>query len=340
MHRRSSKSSVLGTLLASMLLALTAPFPTAHLLLDRALLAQSPPPTTPTFRTGANYVRVDVYATQDGMSVPDLRQDEFTVLEDGKRQELDRFEFINIRDGAPSPVFLDPATVGAARRPNTDGRTRLFVLFLDRPHVDDKGSGTIREPLLNTLRRTISDRDLVAVMTPDMAVTDLTFSTKMTALERFIERDRFWGERSRLNPVDAVEAQLKRCYPRPDQEDLVEELIARHREKRTFGSLQVLVEYLGNLREERKAILLFSSGWLRYEPTSKFDSLGGRPPIAIPGPTGVGRAGGLSVQTDSEFLAACRASRTTLAAVNHQLALSQIMATANRASQRSIRFAL
>jgi VWFA-related protein len=228
-----------------------------------------------TFRTGANYVRADVYATQNGNPVTDLRQDEFSVLEDGKRQQVGRFEFINIRDGALAPFFLEPATVSAARRPNTDGRTRLFVLFLDRPHVDDKGSATIREPLLNMLRRTISDRDLVAVMTPDMTVTELTFSTRTTALERFIERDRFWGERSRLAGVDPFETELKRCYPYSP--DLVEELIARRRETRTMDAVQSLVEYLGNLRDERKAILLFSSGWLRFEPTGSSPiSEGGR----------------------------------------------------------------
>ena len=330
MHRRSWTSSFFVTLSAS-ILALTASFPTSHFRPEARLLAraQSPGQTSPTFRTGANYVRVDVYATQNGNPVTDLRQDEFTVLEDGKRQEVDRFEFINIRDGGPAPVFLEPATVTAARQPTVDGRTRLFVLFLDRPHVDDKGSSTIREPLLNALRRTISDRDLVAVMTPDMTVTELTFSTKTTALERFIERDRFWGERSRLAGVDPFELELKRCFPSAPE---VEELIARRREKRTMDAVQSLVEYLGNLREERKAILLFSSGWLRFEPTRKFDNLGGRPPIVPPaiGPLpGRGTAGDVA-QTDAEVRAACLTERDVLANVNHEFAMSRMMALANR----------
>jgi VWFA-related protein len=331
MYRRSWNSSIFVTLSAS-ILALWVSLSSPDSLLDRALLAQAQAPTAPTFRTGANYVRVDVYATQNGKPVIDLRQDEFTVVEDGRRQEIDRFELINIRDGGPAPVFLEPATVSAARQPIVDGRTRLFVLFLDRPHVDDKGSATIREPLLNALRRSISDRDLVAVMTPDMTVNELTFSTKTGALERFIERDRFWGERSRLAGVDPFETQLKRCYPFAPE--LVEELVARRREKRTMDAIQSLVEYLGNLREERKAILLFSSGWLRFEPTSKFDSLGGRPPIAPPGTGSLpgNGTGGAVAQDDREFMAACFAERMVLANVDHEFVMNQVMAVANRAN--------
>ena len=313
-------------------MTLAAPFPTPDSSLNGRLQAQAqaPGPTAPTFRTGANYVRVDVYATQNGTPLTDLRQDEFTVLEDGKPQEIDRFEFINIRDGGQAPVFLEPATVSAARQPNADGRTRLFVLFLDRPHVDDKGSGTIREPLLNMLRRTISDRDLVAVMTPDMTVNELTFSTKTAALEAFIERDRFWGERSRLAGVDPFETELKRCYPYSP--DLVEELIARRREKRTMDAVQSLVEYLGNLREERKAILLFSSGWLRFEPTRKFDDLGGQPPIAPPatGPLPGRGTASTDAQISAEYRAACFAERNVLASIDHQFVMDQVMALANR----------
>ena len=37
----------------------------------------------PTFRTEANYVRVDAYATtKDGVPIEDLRRDEFELLED------------------------------------------------------------------------------------------------------------------------------------------------------------------------------------------------------------------------------------------------------------------
>ena len=52
----------------------------------------------PTFRTEANYVRVDVYATtKDGGRFDDLRRDEFELLEDRVPQTIDQFATVRIR---------------------------------------------------------------------------------------------------------------------------------------------------------------------------------------------------------------------------------------------------
>src|SRR6188768_1352313 len=56
------------------------------------LAGQAPPQDQPrpAFRTEANYVRVDVYATgRDGTPVGDLRRDEFALLEDRVPQTID-----------------------------------------------------------------------------------------------------------------------------------------------------------------------------------------------------------------------------------------------------------
>ena len=54
----------------------------------------------PTFRTEANYVRVDAYATtKDGVPIDDLRRDEFELLEDRVPQTIDQFATVRIRGG-------------------------------------------------------------------------------------------------------------------------------------------------------------------------------------------------------------------------------------------------
>jgi hypothetical protein len=58
-----------------------------------ALAGQGAPQDPPraTFRTEANYVRVDVYPTaSDGTALGDLRRDEFQLLEDRVRQSKAR----------------------------------------------------------------------------------------------------------------------------------------------------------------------------------------------------------------------------------------------------------
>src|SRR5213593_4363020 len=58
-------------------------------------------PQPPIFRTGINYVRVDVIVTENknGNSVADLKAGDFEVFEDGKPQAIDTFKLIKLDGG-------------------------------------------------------------------------------------------------------------------------------------------------------------------------------------------------------------------------------------------------
>src|SRR5688500_4352680 len=72
--------------------------------------AQQPPPTPPpagqqaqdpqrqpTFRTGINFVRVDVIVSdKDGTPILDLKPEDFSVTEDGHPQKVEQFQVIKI----------------------------------------------------------------------------------------------------------------------------------------------------------------------------------------------------------------------------------------------------
>src|SRR5882672_7286985 len=115
-----------------------------------AAVGQDQPPR-PTFRTEANYVRVDAYPTADGVPVRDLTQDEFEVLEDGKPQKIEQFEHVEIRANTMQVAQRDPNTVAESRAMLQDPRARVFVLFLDIGHVDQASSRIISSPLVNAL---------------------------------------------------------------------------------------------------------------------------------------------------------------------------------------------
>ena len=84
--------------------------------------------TQPTFRTEANYIRVDVYATtRDGMPVTDLRREDFELLEDRVPQTIDQFSPIEIRTGNAPPARSDPRTPEDSRQAATEPRARVFV---------------------------------------------------------------------------------------------------------------------------------------------------------------------------------------------------------------------
>src|SRR5437763_15575600 len=74
------------------------------------------PPAQPVFRTGINFVRVDVIVSdRNGANVADLKQSDFEVTEDGKPQAIENFKFIKL-DGGRVPS----ATEGPARQIHTD----------------------------------------------------------------------------------------------------------------------------------------------------------------------------------------------------------------------------
>src|ERR1700736_1275329 len=72
---------------------------------------QPPPQPPPTFRTEANYVRVDAYPTKDDAPVTDLTQADFEILEGGAPQKIEQFERVVIKAAGPQDTRMEPNTV-------------------------------------------------------------------------------------------------------------------------------------------------------------------------------------------------------------------------------------
>lgn len=236
-----------------------------------AVFAQTPAPSQPTFRTEANYVRVDVYPTRNGAPVTDLTREDFEILDSGQPQAIEQFERVLIRAAGPQETRVEPSTVAESRAMLQNPRARVFVLFLDTYHVDVAASHRIRGPLVRALDGVIGPDDLIGVMTPEMSPNDITFARKTTTINGFLEKYWHWGERDRLNAVDPEDDDYAACYPNvtgrcADQNGIAAEMIDRRHEKRSLDALQDLVRHLRGVREERKAILAISNGWLLFRP--------------------------------------------------------------------------
>jgi VWFA-related protein len=284
----------------------------------------------PTFRTGANYVRVDMYASRDGKPIEDLKQEEIEVLEDGVPQKIDAFEHVKVRTLNPEETRLEPNTIAESRRMAGDPRARVFVIFLDTYHTQIEGSANMRQPLMNFLTRVLGPDDLVAVMTPEMAASDITFGRKTTVLSNMFDKNLFWGRRARLADDDEREDLYAACY---GQSSITTEMKQRRREKLTLDALEDLMVHLAGLREERKAILTVTEGWRLYTKNPALAEAGdeltrvrpgdvlGRPPV--PRPTDTGQANGSpKIQ--------CEADRVMLANMDDELRMTQLTQIANR----------
>ena len=158
------------TFLTSALIALTA-----------AVALRAGAAQQPTFRTGTQSVRVDLYATKDGKPVLDLRRDEVEVFEDGIRQNVETFERISFSARTAEPI-VQPRSIDDSRDMASDPRSRLFVVFVPMrdPRVRTEPLVQARYPLNQQFKSQLWADDHVAVKTPYNRISDLTFQRRLS----------------------------------------------------------------------------------------------------------------------------------------------------------------
>jgi VWFA-related protein len=270
----------------------------------------------PTFGTGANDVRVDMYPTLDGELVEDLQASDVELLEDGVPQTIGAFEHVKV------------GTAGSSR-------ARVFVVFLDTYHTQIEPSSNLRLPLIRFLDRVIAPDDTVAVMTPEMSAREITFGPKATLISNIMQSDWAWARRGRADRRDPKEDLYDACYPPVSTNSAgpAPEMKARRREKLTLDALDELTTYLGGLREERKAVLTISDGWALFRENQNLTASqkGGDQGLVDrllrrPTKEKSEETGGSNEVNRVE----CDADRVALAALDHSLRLRPLTEAANR----------
>lgn len=238
---------------------------------------QQPPqqtPQQPIFRVGVNFVRVDVIVTdKQGNPVPDLTQNDFEVLEDGKLQTVETFRFIKI-SGNPEPGAEAPREIRTPSDEEVEAArddVRLFVFFLDDYHVRRAGSMVVHTPLANFITKQLGPMDLVAIMYPLTPVTDVQFTRDHEAVVRAIEH--FDGRKYDYRPLNDFEEQYA-YYPAA--------VVERIRNEVVFTAIKGLVTHLGSLREGRKAVILVSEGYSNTLPQQLNDPVAALPGLGNP----------------------------------------------------------
>jgi len=336
-----SRRLVAGCLLAASAIAALAaqnpPIDSRDQTLAQGRQEQQPP----IFRTEANFVRVDVYPTSGGTPVLDLKAEDFEVREDNNLQSVQTFEHVVVRPAGPQSLRAEPSNIGQSLQMAADPRTRVFVLFLDKKHVSIDGAWHARQPLVRLIDQILGPDDLIGVMTSDMSASDIVLARKTRVLEGGLLNIWPWGERFTLQK-DEREYQYEACFSDVAQRDVVAEMIARRRERMTLDALHELVLYLHNIREERKAILTVSDGWLLYGQNQNLTRLriidpanNTTEPTPGPDPIGVGPDGRLTLRntknnTSGVTLNECWADRQRLAMLDNDQYFRDIIGEANR----------
>jgi VWFA-related protein len=224
----------------------------------------------PVFRTGINFVRVDVIVSDDkGTPVLDLKPEEFSVYEDGKEQKVETFTVVKI-----DPLDqVEGPTNGEIRSPVDEEReaarpeVRLFVILLDDYHVSRGNDMAVRKPLIDFIENQLAPADMVAVMYPLTPVNDISFTRSKSRLLSAIQN--FEGRKFNYQPRNAYEEQYM-YYPAA--------VVERIRNQVTLSALEAAAMRMGSLREGRKSIIFVSEGLITSLPPQMSD-----PNAAFPG---------------------------------------------------------
>jgi VWFA-related protein len=287
---------------------------------------------------------VDAYPTRDGKPVLDLRAEDFEVLEDGAPQRVESFEHVVVQPAGPQDTRVEPGSQRQMLQAAANPRNRVFVIFLDTPNVSVEGAHHINEPLIRLIDRVLGPDDLVGVMTPAMSATQLVLGRKTQVIEESLRRNWAWGTRHTMQ-FDEREQLYSDCYPPLTGmvSPLAAEMILRKRERATLEALQDLVRYLHGVREERKAILTVTEGWLRHGESKQMmtlrqDPITGRTePVPGVDPIGVGPTG-QPVRNDPRqniggmSRTECDTERMRLAMMDNQRFFRDLLDDANRAN--------
>jgi VWFA-related protein len=216
--------------------------------------AQQPPASPqqrPTFRAGANLVRVDVSVIDHhGEPVTDLTKDDFDVREDGAEQKVETFKLIEATgqpaegDDLSLPIRSPEHAAAEAAR----DEIRVFVIFWDEYHIGQMLPAHLaREALTDFVRNAFGPTDLVALMDPLTPLDAIRFTRDRQALA-----DKVHQLQGRLgiylparSPMEEAQMEMARDI----------EVI---RSQVTASALEGTVLFLRSLKEGRKAILFVS----------------------------------------------------------------------------------
>ena len=273
----------LSLLLGALILALAAgvhtqqqPAPAPAAPSDAEAAADEAQDQPPIFRTGINFIRVDVIVTDgDGNHVPDLEAADFQVFEDGEPQTIESFQRVEIT-GVPAPDAEPARDIINAYDEEREAQrtdTRIFVVFFDDYHVRWENGVRAGRALADFLRTNLNPTDMVGIMHPLTPLSEVRVTRNHAAVIEAAEN--FYGRKFDYDPANMFEQRYAH-YPT--------EIVERLRNDVSLSALEGLMIRLGSLREGRKNVLLISEGYSNYVPPqhrSDNAEMFGAPPVAV-----------------------------------------------------------
>src|SRR5438876_3749891 len=206
----------------------------------------------PTFRVQVDLVTNDIVVRDEkGNFIPDLKQDEFEVYEDGVKQDIASMTVVtggrvtNLLAPPPPPppegIILPPS------KPVNDASGRIFLFFVDDLHMDFHNTGRIRDLFKKIEKNLPHDGDMWAMVSsgPSSIAIDMTYDR--SRFEEAIKKIAGNG----LKPADIIQG--------PSGAEGPSEV--RYRAHVAFSTVNDTLQELERVHNRRKAIVYVSDGY-------------------------------------------------------------------------------
>ncbi len=206
----------------------------------------------PTFRVQVDLVTNDIVVRDEkGNFIPDLKQDEFEVYEDGIKQDISSMTVVtggrvtNVMAPPPPPppegIILPPS------RPKTDVSGRIFLFFVDDLHLQFHNTGRVRELFKKISKELVHDGDMFGIVSsgPSSIAVDMTYDK--ARLDEAIKK--IAG--SELKPTDIINGASGAEGPSE----------VRYRAHVAFSTVNDLLNNLESVHNRRKALVYVSDGY-------------------------------------------------------------------------------
>lgn len=217
--------------------------------------AQAPPKPAapqPTFRVQVDLVTNDIVVRDEkGNFVPDLKQDEIEIYEDGIKQDISSMTVVaggkvsNLLAPPPPPppegIILPPS------RPRTDVSGRIFLFFVDDLHLQFHNTGRVRDLFKRISKELVHEGDMFGIVSsgPSSIAIDMTYDR--TRLDEAIKK--IAG--SELKPTEIING--------PSGAEGPSEV--RYRAHVAFSTVNDVLKQLEQVHNRRKALVYVSDGY-------------------------------------------------------------------------------
>src|SRR3989454_51163 len=229
--------------------------------LTAGLSAQTPgaPPATapaaqekPTFKVQVDLVTNDIVVRDEkGNFIPDLKQDEFEVYEDGIKQDITSMTVVtggrvtNVL--APPPPPPPEGIILPRTRPRNDVSGRIFLFFVADLHLQFHNTGRVRDLFKRISKELVHDGDMFGIVSsgPSSIAIDMTYDK--ARLEEAIKK--IAG--NELKPSDIIQGPSGSQGPSE----------VRYRAHVAFSTVNDILQNLETVHNRRKALVYVSDSY-------------------------------------------------------------------------------